>query len=448
MDIKELIKKDQEKKQYRYKARKYYNYNPENEVGEITSFYNGQIYTTKVDKMLYTNFFRLIVNQKINYLLAKEPEIKTNDLITVVNVVNTLEEALLNASLDSRAWLFFYVENNKLDWVFVPDNEILPIYDKYNKNIDKIIRYYPTPKNDKRITVETWSLTGVKIEELENDSIIKTEKERTHSLLKIKYQGKEENVKGVNFPFIPFIPLFNNRDKISDLKGGIQDLIDFYNSISTGLVDNIDKFQEAITKLKGFTADSEEMELINKNMNKYKMAAIPNENGDIEYMKIEIPIEARKFLLELLKENIFKIGQGLDPDKLAGESNVTNVVIKSRYSALDMKANGTEKQLKLFYEKFINCLNLFYRSNIDPGITFNRSMIFNEGEAIDNCIKSMDLLDLETILENHPWVTDVKKVMARIKAEKEENIKRQKDLIKNNLTKESNMGTDDLTNQE
>jgi SPP1 family phage portal protein len=447
MSVKELIKKDQDKKEYRYKARKYYNYNPENQAGEITSFYNGQIYTTKVDKMLYTNFFRLLVNQKINYLLAKEPEIKTNDLITVVNVVDTLEEALLNASLDSRAWLFLYVENNKLDWIFVHDSEIIPIYDKYNKNIEAVIRYYKNPKNEKIITIETWTLTGVKIEYLEKDSIIKTE-ERTHWVDNTFFRGELISSEGKNLPFIPFIPLFNNRDKVSDLKGGIQDLIDFYNSIATGLVDNIDKFQEAITKLKGFAADSEEMELINKNMKKYKQVAIPNENGDVEYMKIDIPIEARKLILELLKENIFKIGQGLDPDKLAGESNVTNVVIKSRYSALDMKANGTEKQLKLFYEKFINCLNLFYRSNIDPGITFNRSMIFNEGEVIDNCIKSMDLLDLETILENHPWVTDVKKVMARIKAEKEDNFQRQQDLIKNNLTKESNMGTDDLTNQE
>ena len=75
MNIKDLIKKDQDKKQYRYTGRKYYKYNPQNHNNEITSFYNGQIYTTKVDKMLYTNYFRLLINQKINYLLAKEPEI-------------------------------------------------------------------------------------------------------------------------------------------------------------------------------------------------------------------------------------------------------------------------------------------------------------------------------------------------------------------------------------
>ena len=448
MNIKDLIKKDQDKKQYRYTGRKYYKYNPQNHNNEITSFYNGQIYTTKVDKMLYTNYFRLLINQKINYLLAKEPEIKTNDIITVVKIVDMLEEGLLNASLDSRTWLFLYVEDNKLDWIFIHDSEIIPIYDKYNKNIEKIIRYYKTPDNDKSITIETWTLNGVKIKYLEKDSIIKTEL-KYHWEQETIYQGKTEDIEGKNLPFIPFIPLFNNRDKVSDLEGGIQELLDFYNSISTGLVDNIDKFQEAITKLKGFGADSEEMKLINKNMAKHKMVAIPNENGDIEFMKIEIPIEARKVILDILKENIFKIGQGLDPDRLAGESNVTNVVIKSRYSALDMKANGTEKQLKLFYEKFINCLNLFYRSNIDPGITFNRSMIFNEGEVIDNCIKSMDLLDLETILENHPWSKGkAKQIMEKIKKEKEENIKKQQELIKNNTKTESNMNTDDLKNNQ
>ena len=76
-------------------------------------------------------------------------------------------------------------------------------------------------------------------------------------------------------------------------------------------------------------------------------------------------------------------------------------------------------------------------------------MIFNEGEVIDNCIKSMDLLDLETILENHPWSKGkAKQIMEKIKKEKEENIKKQQELIKNNTKTESNMNTDDLKNNQ
>jgi hypothetical protein len=47
-------------------------------------------------------------------------------------------------------------------------------------------------------------------------------------------------------------------------------------------------------------------------------------------------------------------------------------------------------------------------------------------------------LNQETILDNHPWVTDSKKVMKKINKEKEENIKRQQELI------DVNMKTNDL----
>jgi SPP1 family phage portal protein len=241
--------------------------------------------------------------------------------------------------------------------------------------------------------------------------------------------------------------MFNNKSKKSDLEG-IQELIDMYNSINSGFIDNINLFQEAIVKLKGFTGDTEELEAVRKGMQKYKMVGIPNGGGDsadIEYMSIEIPVEARKLILEILKENIFKIGQGLDPDRLAGESNVTNVVIKSRYASLDMKANSTEKQLTLFYERFIDFLNMFYNSGTPKDITFNRSMIFNESEAIDNCVKSMGLVSEETILENHPWVTDAKSELKKMNLEKEENMKRQQEMMESQDKSAETLDTNDLT---
>ena len=47
-------------------------------------------------------------------------------------------------------------------------------------------------------------------------------------------------------------------------------------------------------------------------------------------------------------------------------------------------------------------------------------MIFNESEAIDNCLKSMNMLPMELILENHPFVKgNAKKVLQDLEAEKE-----------------------------
>ena len=46
---------------------------------------------------------------------------------------------------------------------------------------------------------------------------------------------------------------------------------------------------------------------------------------------------------------------------------------------------------------------------------------FNETETIDNCIKSVGILSDETIVAQHPWVTDVKGEIERKKEEKKEN---------------------------
>ena len=48
--------------------------------------------------------------------------------------------------------------------------------------------------------------------------------------------------------------------------------------------------------------------------------------------------------------------------------------------------------------------------------------MLNESEVIDNCSKSVGILSDETIISQHPWVTDVKGEIERKKTEKQENL--------------------------
>ena len=52
-------------------------------------------------------------------------------------------------------------------------------------------------------------------------------------------------------------------------------------------------------------------------------------------------------------------------------------------------------------------------------VIFNRDIIVNETEAIDNCGKSKGIISDETIVKQHPWVDDPEEELARLKAEKE-----------------------------
>jgi SPP1 family phage portal protein len=418
-DLVKMIKEDMKKKQGKYEARKYFHYKPEkkqmSEIDVVDA--DGNVKTIKLGSsaFLYTNYFKMLVNQKINYLLAKEPTVKETEVMSITVITDLLEDLLLNAALDTAAWVHFYVnEENRLDWILIHDSEIIPLYDKYNKNIIGIIRYYKI--NEEEFKIEEWNLKGVTITTVRKDKIVDSIHE-SHFVVETVFNGELENMEAKNLPFIPFLPLYNNKSKVSDMDG-IHELLDMYNQINSGFVDNINRFQEAIMKLKGFSGDKDTLKETMDNLKTYKMAGMP-EDGDMEYMAVEIPVEARKVILDILKENIFKIGQGLDPDTL-GDGNITNVVIKNRYSGLDMKANGTEKQIKLFYEKFARCLTLYYMTKYDDKITCNRSMLINEKELIESCVMSMGLISMETIIEHHPWPTDVQKEMEKLKAEKKE----------------------------
>lgn len=401
-----LLKLDKQRKANKYKGRHYYYYKPSNQSTIDTVDIHGNISTIDLSGKteLYTNFFKMLVNQKKDYILANDPTI--NGFDDIVDVTSMLDDIVFNAALDGRAWVQLIIIDGILTYAAIPDREIIPIYDKYNKTLEKLYRYYNI--SDKVVKVEEWTKDGVNYYTIENDKIT-TQLESSHYKTISAYNdGRIDTIIDNNFGFIPFVELNNKRD-LEDDSESIDCLLYMYNVISSGLIDNIFKFQEALIKLMGFAGDSESVREVMENLKKHKAAGIP-EGSDINYMSIEIPIEGRKLVLQLLKENIFKIGQGLDPDLLV-TGQLTNVNILARYAQLDMKANGLEKQLKIFFKKYCTCLEKYYNTKIDSTIVFNKAMLFNESEIIDNCIKSLALaekgvISYETITKKHPWVKD------------------------------------------
>lgn len=51
---------------------------------------------------------------------------------------------------------------------------------------------------------------------------------------------------------------------------------------------------------------------------------------------------------------------------------------------------------------------------LKKAIIFNRDMLLNETEVIDNCTKSVGLLSDETVIANHPWVDDPQAELDRL----------------------------------
>ena len=134
-----------------------------------------------------------------------------------------------------------------------------------------------------------------------------------------------------------------------------------------------------------------------------------------------------KVLLSLLKDAIIENARGYDAkdDRMSGNPNQMN--IQSMYSDIDLDANGIEMEFQASMEELLWFVNQ-HLANTGRGsfestevkVIFDRDVLINETEVINNCKNSVGILSDETIVKMHPWVSDPEQELQRIKDEKEE----------------------------
>ena len=100
--------------------------------------------------------------------------------------------------------------------------------------------------------------------------------------------------------------------------------------------------------------------------------------------------------------------------------------IQSMYSDIDLDANGMETEFQASFDKVLWFVDN-YLSHKGFGdfesekaqIIFNKDILINETDAINNCAKSEGIISKKTIVSQHPWVTDVEAELAEMKKEDE-----------------------------
>ena len=177
--------------------------------------------------------------------------------------------------------------------------------------------------------------------------------------------------------------------------------------------------------------DGENLGEFRRNLAQYGAVKVKNINGaggDVRSLQVEVNAENYKVILELFKKALIENAMGFDAkdDRIAGNPNQMN--IQSMYSDIDLDANDIETEFQASFEQliwFINChlenIGIGNFESEDIEIIFNRDMLMNESEIIDNVNKSTDL-SLETRLANHPWIDDVDEELEKINKQKQEEI--------------------------
>lgn len=385
--------------------------------------------TTRSNVRIPHAFFTELVDQKVQYLLSNPIEFCVDDEVfqqrldeyTGDNFQMQLQELLEGASKKAIEYIYPYKDiNNRLAFQVVDSLTLIPIYNE-NNEIIAYVRYYETEisKDGRTRTVtraELWDDEKVwyfVTDDNGNFNLDAKKELNPKPHLVMRHMGTDELI-GKGWGFLPFFELKNNKAQKTDLEP-IKGLIDDYDLMACSLSNNLEDFQEALYVVKGY--DGDDLDKLTKNIKTRKTVGV-NEGGDVDVKEINIPYEARKVKIDLDKEGIYKFGMGFD-STLVGDGNITNVVIKSRYTLLDMKCRKVEIRLRKLLRELlelivqdINELNGTSYHVRDIEIKITRSTIANETEKIEdkkteeearqilieNILSVADRIDIDSVL--------------------------------------------------
>lgn len=387
------------------------------------------------------NFHQLITDEKVAYMFTYPVLFDLNNEEINQKITEILgddfksESAYLctNATNNKVAWLHYWIdENNKFQYATIETEQCIPIFDgKLKKSLIGFYRYYPIYEED--ISGKTKEYIIFEYWDKKHCEKYKFRGNLTGTGL--TYMPEEYEEFEHIFEDVPFIEFKNNRNMISDLKK-YKDLIDIYDKVMSGYANDLEDIQQLIYILENY--GGENLKEFLGDLKRYK--AIKTEStaagakGGVSTLQIEIPVEARNSILEILKKQIYESGQALQQDN-ENFGNASGVALKFFYRKLELKAGLTQVEFEKGFNKLIRVIMKFLKiADWDKKVitqTWTRNMISNDLENAQIAVESKDIISDETIVKNHPWVENAETEMEKIKTQKEEAQKRQQEIFRN-----------------
>lgn len=403
------------------------------ELEEVKNLPNNKIIDNQYGKL---------VDQKVNYLLAKPLTLETENevygklLQTVFNkrflrTLRNIGEDCLNGGI---AWILpYYNEQGVLAFKRFPSYEILPFWaDDEHTVLDCAVRVYQIEAYEGStevtlIKVEIYDKQGIHRYELKGETLIPDPDvdNPSEAYFTIK-DSNDGTAKGYNWDKIPLVAFkFNTKEiplikRVKSLQDGINDILsDFQNNMQ-------EDSRNTILIIKNY--DGTNLGEFRRNLSQYgavKVKTTDGADGGVDTLEITVNAENYKVILEIFKKALIENGRGFDAkdDRMSGNPNQMN--IQSMYSDIDLDANGMETEYQAAFEELFWFVNMHFVNTGQGDFTgetvnviFNRDILINESESIDNCSKSVGILSNETIVSQHPWTSDVKLELKRLEDEK------------------------------
>lgn len=372
------------------------------------------------DNRISSKFHGLLVNQKAAYMFTAPPLFDigndaSNKQITELlgdRYAKTCKDLCINASNSSIAWLHYWIGNEKkLEYGVIDSKQVIPVWSNdLNKKLLGVLRVYDQIDDvtgDNYTIYEYWNEAVCQAFRRKSSDTV-NEGLKSYSMF---YQFVEDTQSGEMVDMyqhglvrVPFVPFFNNNICTGDLDD-IKGLIDTYDKVYSGFVNDLEDIQEIIFVLSGYGGT--DLKEFVQDLKEYKAIKVEADEGSgVNTLTVNIPVEAREKLLAMTRKAIFEQGQGVDPQP-ESYGNASGVALKYLYSLLELKSGLMETEFRLAFGEFVRVvcqyLNVECKSITQ---TWTRTAITNDTELADIAQKSTGVISQKTIMQHHPWVED------------------------------------------
>lgn len=396
------------------------------ELEEVNNLPNNRI----VD-----NQFAKMVDQKANYLLSKPITFETgndtydNALAQIFNrsFLTKLKNGGVDALCGGLFWFYvYYDQNGKLGFQRFKAHEILPFWkDADHTELDCAVRLYPVEVwsggiRDIVEKVEIFTAEGIERYVFDNNRLVE-DVENPHGYY--AYVGDQ----GFTWEKIPLVAFKYNAREIPLIRR-VKGLQDALNMMQSDLLNNMQEdSRNTILVIKNY--DGQDLGEFRRNLATYgavKVRTIDGGDSGVETLNVEVNSQNYDLVLKTIKKAIIENAMGYDAkdDRLGSNANMMN--LRSMYSDVDLDADNMEAEFQASFEQLLFFVNSYLKTAaVSVGdeqvkITFNRDMMVNETEVIDNLVKLGVQLPNELLVGQVPFVDNVKDVMDMLKKEREE----------------------------
>lgn len=414
-----------------------------NNVSDLPDFESNKDADGNADNKLAHSYMKILVDEKVNYLLSKNYSLTSDDkkfLKYVKDILGkrfsyTFAKLGYESSNKGIAWLQPYINpEGNLKFMVIPAEQCCPIWDSNEHNeLQAMIRFYNvidySGREPQEVTkLEYWTPNGLEFYKVYEGKLI-CDKDAYIKFGIDSGSPAPHYIKDGEFRYwgqVPFIPFKNNMSEFPDLRY-VKTLIDNYDNSRSEVANFIQDVRNLVYVLKGYGGAN--LAEFKRDMNKFRAIIVDAESPEyktgVDTINPTMDITAAQSHFEQLDRDIEKFAQSIPKSIVNLGSNPSGTALRFHYAGIDLKCNAMESEFKFGFDAILYFIKVYLSdaglgdfSESDCGIVFNRDVAVNVDSAITNCVASKDMVSKETLLSNHPWVSDVEAEIKRMDNEK------------------------------